>query len=135
MLRESARNDPLIVFQAGLAMRKFVSEGWVGDIDVPAAVMITERDRVMRKWRQEALHAAIPGAVCYPVDGGHFAPVFGTEFATQLGHAVRDVADRSSRPVRRRRRPAATAKKSRPATTAKRSRPVAAVPGRSLAVA
>jgi len=120
ILRETARNDLLNVLQAGLAIRRFEAAGWLGDIDVPTAVVMTERDRIVRKWRQEALHAAIPGALRYSVDGGHFAPGLGNGFATQLGHAVRDVADLSSLPVTRRSRSAATAKRSRAAASVPR---------------
>jgi pimeloyl-ACP methyl ester carboxylesterase len=135
ILRETARNDVLNVLQAGLAIRKFESEGWIGDVDVPAAVVITERDRIVRKWRQEVLHDLIPGALRYSVDGGHFAPGFGDGYATQLGQAVRDVADLSSLRVSRRRRPAVTAKRRPGAATTNRGRSATSVPRRSLAAA
>ena len=51
----------------------FNSNSWIGQVDVPAAVVITTRDHVVPPARQLALARAIPGAsVCY-VDGDHGA--------------------------------------------------------------
>ncbi len=53
----------------------FNSDSWIGQVDVPAAVIITTRDHVVPPARQLALARAIPGAsVCY-VDGDHGACV------------------------------------------------------------
>ena len=51
----------------------FNSNSWIGQVDVPAAVVITTRDHVVPPARQLALARAIPGAsVCY-VDADHGA--------------------------------------------------------------
>jgi pimeloyl-ACP methyl ester carboxylesterase len=44
---------------------------WLGDIDVPTAVVLTSRDRVVDPERQRDLHRHIPGSSLHVVDGDH----------------------------------------------------------------
>jgi len=69
--QEVARNDPRMVFEAGQALARYSSREWIGDIDVPTAVLITELDTVVPPRRQRAMAAAIDGAVTHPVAGDH----------------------------------------------------------------
>lgn len=72
---EWARHDPTALVQAGVAISRFDSTGWVGGIDVPTAVVVTERDTTVPPRRQRLLAEAIPGAVCFPVAADHRAVV------------------------------------------------------------
>lgn len=73
------RNDPAAVLQAGAALAGFDSRSWIGDVDVPTAVVITDSDEVVAVSRQRHLAAAIPGAVVEEVAGGHDVVVVAPE--------------------------------------------------------
>ena len=51
----------------------FTSDRWLSQVDVPTAVVITTRDRVVPPGRQLKLARAIPGATVHYVDAGHGA--------------------------------------------------------------
>ena len=53
------------------AVCEFRSDGWIGQVDVPAAVVVTTRDRIVPASRQLRLAEAIPGASVHPVDADH----------------------------------------------------------------
>lgn len=72
---EWGRSDPSALVQAGLALSRFDSTGWVSDIDVPTAVVVTEQDTTVSPRRQRFLADTIPGAVSFPVRGTHRACV------------------------------------------------------------
>jgi 3-oxoadipate enol-lactonase len=55
------------------AVSEFTSHDWAADIDVPTAVIVPTRDRVVNPRRQHKLAAAIPGAATYELDGDHGA--------------------------------------------------------------
>jgi 3-oxoadipate enol-lactonase len=74
-LEEWERNDPAAMIQAGLALGRFDSRGWIGDIDVPTAVIVTTMDTAVSPRRQASLAAGIPGAVAFEVAGAHRACV------------------------------------------------------------
>jgi len=50
---------------------RFDSAGWIGNIDVPTAVLVTQRDGAIPAERQRALAASIPGAIVLEAPGGH----------------------------------------------------------------
>jgi pimeloyl-ACP methyl ester carboxylesterase len=56
---------------AAHAVSAFTSRPWVGDLDVPVAVVVTTRDRVVPPARQLDLARAIPGVETFVVDEGH----------------------------------------------------------------
>ncbi len=94
-LSELARHDPSTVIEAGAALRLFDSSAWVGSIDVPTAVVVTTRDRVVGPGTQEALAAAIPQAAVHPVEGDHSVCVDGADtFVGVLLEALDTVARR-----------------------------------------
>lgn len=68
---ELRRNDPVALAHAGHAIGRFSSREWIGEVDVPTAVVVTEDDRVVPPHRQRKLAAAIPGATVHPVRGDH----------------------------------------------------------------
>ena len=51
----------------------FTSDSWIRQVDVPTAVVITARDRVVPPDRQLKLARAIPGATVHYVDADHGA--------------------------------------------------------------
>jgi 3-oxoadipate enol-lactonase len=51
----------------------FTSDSWISQVDVPTAVVITARDRVVPPSRQLKLAQAIPGATVHYVDADHGA--------------------------------------------------------------
>lgn len=78
-LREFRSTSPWAVGQALAALGRHHSRPWLGRIDVPTAVVVTMRDRVIPTSRQLSLARAIPGATVHPVDDGHAACVLGAE--------------------------------------------------------
>ena len=60
LLPQHARHCP--VLEAGSALGRFTSHEWIGSVDVPTPVVLTELDRVVPPERQRKLAAAIPGA-------------------------------------------------------------------------
>lgn len=74
-LEEWARHDPSALMQGGLALSRFDSTPWIGAIDVPTAVVVTEGDRTVSPRRQRFLVDHIPGALAFPVAGDHRACV------------------------------------------------------------
>ena len=72
---EATFGDPLAILQAGSAVTRFDSGRWIGDVDVPAAVVITTQDRTVPPGAQRRLAAAIPGSTVFPVAADHLACV------------------------------------------------------------
>jgi 3-oxoadipate enol-lactonase len=90
------RNDPVAILQAGTAIGTFDSRSWLGDVRVPAAVVVTTEDRVVSPHSQLALAATIPGATVHTVEGDHGACVMAaTRFVPVLVAACREVAARA----------------------------------------
>jgi hypothetical protein len=56
---------------------RFTSHEWIGGVDVPTALVVTTRDRLIAPTRQLKLATAIPGATIHPIDAGHAACVLG----------------------------------------------------------
>jgi pimeloyl-ACP methyl ester carboxylesterase len=57
------------------AVCEFSSHSWIGQVSVPAAVLVTTRDRVVPVSRQLRLARAIPGAIVHEVAADHAACV------------------------------------------------------------
>lgn len=74
-IEEWERHDPAALIQAGLALGRFDSRAWLGEVDVPTAVIVTTMDTAVSPRRQAGLAAAIPGAVAFEVAGAHRACV------------------------------------------------------------
>jgi len=53
------------------AVCEFTSDRWIGEVDVPAAVLITGRDRIVPARRQLRLAQVIPGASVHHVNADH----------------------------------------------------------------
>ena len=72
---ELAGHDPATVMQAAGAVGSFTSRVWLEQIDVPTAVIVTNRDRTVPPRRQRRMGAMIPDAQVIEIDGDHIACV------------------------------------------------------------
>jgi pimeloyl-ACP methyl ester carboxylesterase len=70
-LAHMPRTTLVAALAAMSAVYRFSSHAWAGNIDVPTAVIIPSRDRIICPTRQDKLAAAIPAAVSYELDGDH----------------------------------------------------------------
>ena len=91
---EMQRHSWRMVAEAGLAIGTYSSSDWIGDIDVPTSVVVTQRDRAVPPEAQYGLASEIPGARIFAYDGGHVA-CLEPEFAALLTESVTDVAERA----------------------------------------
>jgi pimeloyl-ACP methyl ester carboxylesterase len=91
VMDELNRHDPAAVVEATTAIRRFDSSAWIGDIDVPAASVVTVYDQLVPPARQRKL-AELARAKVYEVRGGHDVCVMRPErFVPQLVDAVQAV--------------------------------------------
>jgi 3-oxoadipate enol-lactonase len=98
-MRELRRGDPASLTAAAAALGRFTSHEWIGQVDVPTAVVLTKRDRAVPPHRQQKLADAIPGATVHPVDGDHLVCALGSHrFVPVLVRAAVDVATRAGLP-------------------------------------
>ena len=92
---EVADHDFGAILQAGRAITAFDASAWLGSIDVPTAVVVTERDELVSPKRQRKLAASIPGATVHACDGDHGACAYRPrEFAAALLDACESVVMR-----------------------------------------
>ena len=68
---ELRRNDPASLLQAGAAIGRYDSRPWIGEVDVPTAVVVTRDDQLVHAHRQLAMARAIPESRVIEVRGGH----------------------------------------------------------------
>ena len=73
-----AQADPVVVAEAGASLGRFDARPWLGDVDVPTAVVRTTRDQAVPPSRQSELVAGIPGARVIDVHADHAACVTGS---------------------------------------------------------
>ena len=75
----------------------FDARPWLGEIDVPTAVVVTARDHAIATGRQRAMAAAIPGATVHDAPGGHASVVFDVQrWRPVFLAAVAEVVERVS---------------------------------------
>jgi 3-oxoadipate enol-lactonase len=105
-LREFRSTSPWAVGQALAALGRHHSAPWIGRIDVPTAVVVNTRDKVIPTERQIRLARSIPGATIHEVRAGHASCVLSAERfvpafleATQTVNARRRDFQRRSRPA------------------------------------
>ncbi|MFB9311981.1 alpha/beta fold hydrolase [Nocardioides plantarum] len=91
-MAEFRSTSPWAVGQALAALGRHHSRPWLDRIDVPTAVVVTTRDKVIPAARQAGLARAIRGATMHEVDSGHAACVLESEkFVPALLEAVATV--------------------------------------------
>ncbi|ABL82293.1 MULTISPECIES: alpha/beta fold hydrolase [unclassified Nocardioides] len=89
VLGEFRSTSPWAVGQAVAALGRHHSRPWLGRIDVPTAVVVTLRDKVLPPDNQIALARRIPGATIHDIDAGHASCVLESErFVPALLEAV-----------------------------------------------
>ncbi len=66
------------------AVCEFTSHTWIGEVDVPTAVVVTARDRIVPVSRQMKLARAIPGASVHEVDADHAVCVTAPQLFTPI---------------------------------------------------
>ena len=94
--------SPWAVGQALAALGRHHSRPWLGRIDVPTAVVVMMRDRVIPTSRQLALARSIPGATIHEVDDGHAGSVLASEkFVPRFVEAAGTVQARRRDPAHR----------------------------------
>ncbi|HEY2812030.1 MAG TPA: alpha/beta hydrolase [Acidimicrobiales bacterium] len=100
VIEEMSGNDPAVLAEAASALARFSSHEWIGGVDVPTAVVLTRRDRLVPPSRQLKMAEAIPGARVIPVDGDHsvcvsdpsaFVPALQTALTTVMALMPRAV--------------------------------------------
>lgn len=64
-------SDLTTVLEAGVALSQLDVHPWVGSLEVPSAVVVTEADTLVAPAAQDALFRALPDARRYGVDGDH----------------------------------------------------------------
>ena len=95
-LDEVRHNDPAAVLQAGSALGRFDSRPWIGEVDVPAAVVMSTEDRLVSPHSQLALARSIPDAELFQVRGDHGMCVANArQFVPALVSACTSVAGRA----------------------------------------
>jgi 3-oxoadipate enol-lactonase len=90
----------MATFAAAVAsVGEFTSHTWIGDVDVPVAVLVTTRDSIVPTGRQMKLADAIPHATVISIEGDHSVFVAAPRlFAEKLLDACRAVtADQGRR--------------------------------------
>lgn len=104
-VRELRRTSVWALPGALHALGTFDSTGWLPGVDVPAAVVITTKDRAIGTTQQYALAALIPAVRLYEVVGGHTSLMFARDaWQPAFFDAVADVTaavDGAKRPDRR----------------------------------
>jgi pimeloyl-ACP methyl ester carboxylesterase len=78
-LAELRSTSPWAVAEAIAALGRHHSRPWLGQIDVPTAVVVNRHDHVIAPARQLAVARAIPGATIHDIDAGHAACALQTE--------------------------------------------------------
>jgi hypothetical protein len=92
---EFRRTSPWTMVQAVNAIGQFSSHRWIGDCEVPTAVVVTARDRFIPPGRQLRLAQSIRGASVHSFNGNHAACVLESrKFVPALLEACASVAGR-----------------------------------------
>ena len=89
VMDELRSGDPAAIAEAAGAIGRFSSRDWIGEVDVPTAVVVTEQDGLVSPIRQRRLAAAIPNARVVSVQGDHGVCVRNPRaFVPALRHAL-----------------------------------------------
>lgn len=97
---ELGGHDPATVLQAAGAVGGFSSRGWLEQIDVPTAVIVTNRDRTVPPRRQRRMGELIPDAQVIEIEGDHVACVAAADrFVPVLVEACGWVSAQAVRPT------------------------------------
>ncbi len=92
--QEMRRHDVRMLTEAARSITRFDSRPWISDVDVPTAIVRTNRDRLVDPERQTYFATAIRRSRIVDVDHGHLA-CSRPAFAAPMLEACRDVAWRA----------------------------------------
>jgi pimeloyl-ACP methyl ester carboxylesterase len=93
---EFRRGDPGAIADAGRAIGNYDARPFASLVDVPAAVVITTRDRLVRPSKQRDLADAIPNALRFDLHADHDACLVSIDdFADVTVQAVKAVSDQA----------------------------------------
>jgi pimeloyl-ACP methyl ester carboxylesterase len=96
LIDEMCLHDPAAVFEATRAVLRFDARTWVSELRCPAAVVVTELDRLVPARRQLEL-ATATGATVHPITAGHDAAARDPgPFLEALSQACRSVSRRAT---------------------------------------
>lgn len=88
-LEQWRSTSPWAAAAAVAALGRHHSTPWLSRIDVPTAIVVTAKDRVIPPERQRAIAARIPGATTHEAGCGHAGCVLGAEaFVPALVQAI-----------------------------------------------
>lgn len=94
---EMRRGDPQALADAGRALGSYDFRPHASRIDVPTAVVVTTKDRLVRPRKQRRLAHAIPRSATFELAGDHdSAIVLGRQFSAVTTDALRWVIQRSA---------------------------------------
>ena len=92
---ESMRGNPHAIVEAGRALRHYDARPWASALRVPAAALVTTRDRLVRPRKQRQLAREL-GAVVHELPGDHFCTLAQpAEYAATTVAAVESVLARA----------------------------------------
>ena len=92
---EFRRTSAWTIVQGVNAIGQFSSHRWIGEVDVPTAVVVTGRDSFIPPRRQHRLAEAITGASVHEFNGNHAACVLEADrFVPVLAEAIDSVVSR-----------------------------------------
>jgi 3-oxoadipate enol-lactonase len=80
-LRRTTLGTAISAIQAAC---EFTSHTWIGQVDIPAAVVVTARDRIVPVSRQLKLARAVPGASVHEIDADHAVCLTSPHVFTQV---------------------------------------------------
>lgn len=96
VISEVGSSDFVTVGQAAAAIQRYSSRSWIGDIDVPVSVVLTEKDQMVPPENQRAMADKIRGAATYNIPGDHSVCVTRPDlFVPALAKACQSVVDRA----------------------------------------
>lgn len=90
---EMRRHSIRQLFEAGAEIGRYDAREWIASIDVPTAVVVTDRDRAMPAAFQLSMAEQIATSTVHRVDHGHLSCV-SDEFGRIIVDACRDVDSR-----------------------------------------
>ena len=90
---EIRRHHPRSIVEAVVELGAYNAEKWIGEIDVPTAVVLTTRDNTVDPLMQLRMARMIPGATVHALADGHVACTH-TLFGSVFAEACNSVADR-----------------------------------------
>jgi pimeloyl-ACP methyl ester carboxylesterase len=98
---ETSRGNPRMIAEAGRALSGHDARDWAAEVDVPAAVLLTTDDHLVKPRKQRALATALRADVI-ELTGDHLSPYAHPEqFARITRQLVDRVVDRAGQPTDR----------------------------------